>query len=57
MFSALKACGTDALWFSSTTSCIYCKESAAARADPALYAAAPSALDYIRVCVPKCKTH
>ena len=43
VFSALKACGTDELWFSSTTSCMYCKESAAARADPALYAAAPSA--------------
>ena len=44
VFSALKAFGTDELWFSSTTSCIYCKESAAAHAAPALYAAAPSAL-------------
>lgn len=45
VFSALKAYGIDELWFSSTTSCIYCKESAAARADPALYGAAPSALE------------
>ena len=45
VFSALKAFGTDELWFSSTTSCIYCKESAAACVDPAVYKAAPSAFD------------
>ena len=43
VFSALKAFGTDELWFSSTTSCIYCKESAVACTDPAVYKAAPSA--------------
>lgn len=45
VFSALKAFGTDELWFSSTTSCIYCKESAAACVDPAVYKVAPSAFD------------
>lgn len=45
VFSALKALGTDELWFSSTTSCIYCKESAVACTNPAVYKAAPSARD------------
>lgn len=45
VFSALKAYGTDALWFSSSTSCMYCKESAAARADKTIYNSAPSAAE------------
>jgi len=45
VFAALKACGTDELWFSSTTSCMYCKESAAARADTTIYNNAPAAAE------------
>lgn len=45
VFSALKACGTDELWFSSTTSCMYCKESSAACADTTIYNNAPAAAE------------
>ena len=45
VFAALKACGTDELWFSSTTSCMYCKESAAARADTTIYNNSPAAAE------------
>ena len=45
VFSALQVFGTDELWFSSTTSCIYCKESAVASTDPVVYKTAPSARD------------
>lgn len=44
VFSALKMSGVDEAWFSSTTSCIYCKESDAANRDPLLCSRAPSAV-------------
>lgn len=43
VFSALKSVGFDEAWFSSTTSCVYCKESSAAKADKRIYANAPTA--------------
>ena len=42
-FGALKAAGVHEVWFSSTTSCLYCKESEAARTAPKIAANAPSA--------------
>lgn len=43
VFSALKAGGVNELWFSSTTSCLYCKEAALLRNDLPLLKNAPSA--------------
>lgn len=43
VFGALKSAGVDEAWFSSTTSCIYCTESEAARANPEIAANAPDA--------------
>ena len=43
VFAALKAGGVDEAWFSSTTSCVYCKESAAVQGDESLCERAPSA--------------
>lgn len=40
---ALKAAGTDEFWFSSTSSCRYCRESPAARGNPALMERLPTA--------------
>ena len=45
VFSALKTKGIREIWFSSTTSCIYCKESEAARNDENIFSNAPSALE------------
>ncbi len=45
VFAALYAAGVREVWFSSTTSCLYCKESAAARAEKSIYEAAPTAFD------------
>lgn len=45
VFSALKACGTDGVWFSSTTSCMYFKECSALKDNPDLQFKAPSAKD------------
>ena len=43
VFSALKQKGFSECWYSSTTSCIYCKESLAAKADKEIFDDAPSA--------------
>lgn len=43
VFAALKAQGVDEVYFSSTTSCLYCKERDAARNDSALCEKAPTA--------------
>lgn len=43
VFSALKSAGVDEAWFSSTTSCIFCKESEAARSNVEIARNAPSA--------------
>lgn len=45
VFSELKAFGIEEFWFSSTTSCIYCKESETARNDKNILAGAPTALE------------
>lgn len=44
VFYALKANGIDEVWFSSTTSCLYCKESQAAKKDKAIHKNAPTAV-------------
>lgn len=43
VFFALKENGVSECWFSSTTSCIYCKESDAAKADKEIFENAPTA--------------
>ena len=43
IFFALKENGISECWFSSTTSCIYCKESAIAKADKEIFEKAPTA--------------
>ena len=40
---ALKAAGTEQFWFSSTSSCRYCRESPAVRGNPALMESLPTA--------------
>ncbi len=48
---ALKAAGTEEFWFSSTSSCAYCKESLVARGNPAMAAGLPTAwelYEYVR---------
>ena len=44
VFSTLKASGVDEVYFSSTTSCLYCEESVAARENPEILKNAPTAL-------------
>ncbi len=44
VFSALKKSGVDEAWFSSTTSCVFCKESISAIRNPLIYSQAPSAV-------------
>ena len=43
VFKALKAAGMNEVWFSSTTNCIFCKESSSAQVDDAILASAPTA--------------
>lgn len=43
VFRSLAATLTDEVWFSSTTSCLYCKESPAAKANPSVAEHAPTA--------------
>lgn len=43
VFSALQKAGFDEVWFSSTTSCVYCKESEAAKKNVSIFENAPSA--------------
>ena len=51
VFDALKSAGVHEVWFSSTTSCLYCKESEVARSNPNIIANAPSARQlYETVC-------
>ena len=45
VFSALKEAGVKDVWFSSTTSCIYCKESYTARENEDILKSAPTALE------------
>ncbi len=45
VFFALKEAGIGEIWFSSTTSCIYCKESEAARDDKNIFSNAPAAVE------------
>ena len=45
VFSVLKALGIKEVWFSSTTSCIYCKESAMAHSDKNIFNNSPTALE------------
>ena len=51
VFRSLAVTLTDEVWFSSTTSCLYCKESPAAKANPAVAKHAPTARElYKAVC-------